>query len=149
MPPNFKHFIYFYFFGQWAILISTSKGRKKKTVATLQAPQNRSFYWKMECQIFYLFIICATQLWGSYTWEISITLGWPCPTKVWCYWEHLEEPFENLIGTRWEQQNNSPWHLSPNAKEKNCAMLSLLIGHMKIKVHKISTWASSINWLSF
>jgi len=54
-------------------------------VETMEPPQNRRFYGKMECR----------PLWPTYIGEKGRTLGKTSGTKSRCYWEHL-------WGTHWE-----------------------------------------------
>jgi hypothetical protein len=69
----------------------------------MEAPQNRSFYEKMEC----------LPLWPTYIGEEWMTLRKTYGIKARCYWEHPWEthwePREysrNLMGTHWELQKN-------------------------------------------
>jgi hypothetical protein len=63
--------------------------------------------------------------------------------KMWCYWEHLGEPFANLMGTHWEQNKNPKNPPPPLSKPKRKklgpleAMLSLLIGCMEFVFLKL------------
>jgi len=93
-------FIYFCFcFSQWATLI----GPLQKKVKTMETPQNRRFYGKMEC----------LPLWPTYIGEKGRTLGKTHGIKVRCYWKHPWrkhwEPDGNPLGTWrehvWEQRN--------------------------------------------
>jgi hypothetical protein len=69
----------------------------QKIYKTMEAPQNRRFYGKME----YL------SLWPSYIREKGRTLGQTYGIKMRCYWEH---PW----GTHWEHEGNMV-----GTKEKN------------------------------
>jgi hypothetical protein len=60
-----------------------------KKVETMEAPQNRRFYGKMEC----------LPLWPAYIGEKGRTLSKAYAIKVRCYWEH---PW----GTHWEPIGN-------------------------------------------
>jgi hypothetical protein len=68
----------------------------KKKVETMEAPQNRSFYGKMEC----------LSLWPTYIGEKGRTLGKTYGIKARCYWEHPRELDGNLKETCWEQWKN-------------------------------------------
>ncbi len=63
-------------------------------VETMEAPQNKSFYEKMECLMF----------WPSYVHERGRTLGKTYGIKARCYWDHLGEHIGNLMRTCWEQK---------------------------------------------
>jgi len=65
------------------------KKKKKKKVETMEAPQNRRFYGKME----------RLPLWPTYIGEKGRTFGKAYGIKVRCYWEH---PW----GTPWELEGN-------------------------------------------
>jgi hypothetical protein len=64
-------------------------GPSQKKVETMEVPQNRRFYGKMEC----------LPLWLTYIGEKGRTLGTTCGIKARCYWEH---PW----GTHWELEGN-------------------------------------------
>jgi len=53
-------------------------GPWQKKVETMEAPQIRRFYEKMECLPF----------WPTYIGEKGRTLGKTCWIKARCYWEH-------------------------------------------------------------
>ncbi len=57
----------------------------KKKVETMEVPQNRRFYGKMEC----------LPLWLTYIGVKGRTLGKTCGIKVRCYWE---QPWGELEG---------------------------------------------------
>jgi hypothetical protein len=111
-------------------------GPLQKKDETMEAPQNRRFYGKME----YLHI------WPTYIDEKGRTLGQTYGIKVRCYWEHPWgthwEPIGNMKGTWWEQRkkekNPSP---TKNFKEKKSrhfeCMLSPPIGCMKFLFPKL------------
>jgi hypothetical protein len=64
----------------------------KKKVETMDAPQNKRFYGKMEC----------LPLWPTYLGEKGRTLGKTYGIKTRCYWEY---PLGNTLGTQgtcWE-----------------------------------------------
>jgi hypothetical protein len=52
------------------------------------------------------------------TCERRTTLGKAYAIKMWYYWEHIEELFNNLIGSYWGQQKKSFLNTFPKAKEK-------------------------------
>jgi hypothetical protein len=100
-----------FIFLQWANLI----GPRQKKVETMEAPQNRRFYEKMEC----------LPLWPTYIGDNWRTLGKTYGIKARFYWEH---PWEH-IGTkeRWKNpprdhqsktfffKNKAPWvHAEPS-----------------------------------
>jgi hypothetical protein len=58
--------------------ITKKKKKKQKKVETMEAPQNRKFYGKMEC----------LPLWPTYLGEKGRTLGKTYGIKARCYWEH-------------------------------------------------------------
>ncbi len=69
----------------------------------MEAPQNRTFYGKLEC----------LSLWPTYIGEKGRTLGKTYGIKARCYWEHPwgtrwepQEHIGNLKGTRWEHVGN-------------------------------------------
>jgi len=75
----------------------------KKKFETVEAPQNRRFYEKMEC----------LPLWPTYIGEKWRTLGKTYGIKARCYWEHPwethwepREHIRNLMGTHWELERN-------------------------------------------
>ncbi len=70
---------------QWANLI----GPWPKKVETMEPPQNRRFYGKMEC----------LSLWPTYIGKKGRTLGKTNGIKATCYWEH---PW----GTHWEPRQD-------------------------------------------
>ncbi len=133
----------FLFWLQWANLA----GPSPKKVETMEAPQNRRFYEKMEC----------LPLWPTYIGEKRRTLGRTYGIKARCYWEHPWgthwEPREcigNLMGIHWELERNilgtkgkmkkilplPPFSPTQNLKGKKKSrhfefMLSLPIGWMK------------------
>jgi hypothetical protein len=61
------------------------KKTPKKKVETMEAPQNRRFYTKMEC----------LTLWPTYIVEKGRTLGKTYGSKARYYWEHTWERIEN------------------------------------------------------
>ncbi len=69
----------------------------------MEVPQNRSFYGKVECLLF----------WPTYIGEKGKTLGKTYGIKVRCYWEHPwgthwepKEYIGNLMGTSKEHVGN-------------------------------------------
>jgi hypothetical protein len=130
-------------------------GPLQKKVETIETPQNRRFYGKMEC----------LPLWPTYIGEKGRTLGKTYGIKARCYWEHLwrthcepVEHVENVMGTHWELERNmlgtkvkrkrSP---TPKLKRKKSrhfeCMLSLPIGCMKFLFSKLFvTNDPIINW---
>jgi hypothetical protein len=75
----------------------------KKKLETMEAPQNRRFYEKMEC----------LPLWPTYIGEKWRTLGKTYGIKARCYWEHPwethwepREYIRNLMGTHWKLERN-------------------------------------------
>jgi len=113
-----------FFFSQWANWLSQKKDE------TVEAPQNRRFYGKME----YL------PLGPSYIHEKGRTLGQTYGIKVRCYWEHPWGTHCKPIGTWKEHDGNKgrkKKNLPPtqNLKEKKSrhfeCMLSPPIGYIR------------------
>jgi hypothetical protein len=50
--------------------------------------------------------------------ERRTTLGKAYAINMWYYWEHIEELFNNLIGSYWGQPKKSFLNTFPKAKEK-------------------------------
>jgi hypothetical protein len=78
-------------------------GHSQKKVETMEAPQNRRFYWKMGCLSF----------WPTYIGDKGRTLGKTCGIKARYYWQHPwgthwepREHIGNLMGTHWELERN-------------------------------------------
>ncbi len=102
-------------------------GPHKHKPETLVAPQNKSFHWQMEC----------LPPWPSCKAEKGRTLGKSYRTKVWFYWEHIEEHIGNSMGT--ENPKNNPSARDPKEKKLGpCqSMLSLLLGCIKFLFLKL------------
>jgi hypothetical protein len=70
-------------------------------VETMEAPQNKSFYEKMECLTF----------WPTYVHERGRTLGKTYGIKARCYWdhprEHIGELDGNMLGTKTNEKDMS------------------------------------------
>ncbi len=97
-----------FLFLQWANLI----GPSQKKIETMDAPQNRRFYWKTKC----------LPLWPTYIGEKGRTLGKTYWIKARYHCEHPWEHIGNLKGTK------EKWKKSPTStkteKEENQGTLS-------------------------
>jgi hypothetical protein len=126
-----------------------------KKIESMEAPQTRRFYGKMECH----------PLWPTYIGEKGRTLGKTYGIKARCYWEHLwrthwepikhcknmMEPIGDVKGTCWEQKKKEKISPTPKLKRKKSrhfeCMLSLPIGCMKFLFPKLfATNNPIINW---
>ncbi len=94
---------------------------------TLVAPQNKSFHWQMEC----------LPPWPSCKAEKGRTLGKANGTKVWFYWEHIEEHMGNCIGTENPQKNPSAGDPKETKLGPCLSTLSLLLGCIKFLFLKL------------
>ncbi len=123
---------------------------------TMEAPQNRRFYGKIEC----------LPLWSTYRGEKGRTLGKTHGIKERCYcerpwethWEpkehigNLWEPIGNLKGICWDRRKNEKNPAPSNLKGKRSrhfeCVLSLPIGCMKFLCSKTvghHFWLASAN----
>jgi hypothetical protein len=65
-------------------------------IETMEAPQNRRFYGKIEC----------LSLWRTYIVEKGRTLNKTYGIKARCYWEPPWGTYWKLMGTHWELEGN-------------------------------------------